>query len=267
MAKIDDILYELNALNTGFTKVASRSKSSRLASSLDKLASELEAEDEEAEEEDEENEDEEKEGSYKVKKADKVQKVASRQKPTAQQWANAFRKTAVLSREDTQGSTVSEGAKPGDGAATNAARETDNIISYDSVESQAESNPQRHYDSETADLVEDEAPNSEALVEKLKEGSLHLYTREESEALQKLASYGYHAYIEARSDELVQQKIAQLVQEKKAGLALNSIADQYIDQEIKTAAYNQSYNDLLTLKQVNPQAFYQLKQAALEGRF
>lgn len=264
MARLDDMLLELNALETGFKKTASKS-SRGTASFLNKFAEELEnedTEDEEAEDEEEMAEEEAaKEGSYKrAGRSKTTKKLATKRTP--QQWANAFRKTAVLNTEETQGSTVSVGPKPGDGAATNAARETDDIISFDSVENAAEASPEKHNDSETVDLIEDEEPNNKGLVEALKEGSLVLYTKAEDAGIKKLAEYGYQALVEDYSNHIIREKIAEATMQKQAAYNLDNLAAQNL---YKQDMYKQAAAELEYLRATDPEQFYQLKVAAQQG--
>lgn len=261
MATLDDLLYQVNAFNTGFKKTASQTSTKGLAdffNTMGKVAEETENE-EDNEKDEEENEDEKKEGSFRrttYKTASK--KVAKRQTP--QQMANYFKKIAILDNPDTQGTVISTvGEHAGDGYATEQARETDNIISFDAVEEQAESNPQKQNDSETKDLIEDEAPNSEALVKELKEGSLHLYTKEESEALQKFASLGYQAYVDIMSTKLAEEEINRRAVQKQADYNLDKLAEQRLNEQ------NQAYQKLAYLRRTDPASFYKLKAAAVQG--
>ena len=269
MATLDDLLYQVNAFNTGFKKTASYNSNKGLAdffNTMGKVAEDTES-DEEDDKEKDEDEDEKKEGSLR-RTASKTasRKVAKKQTP--QQMANYFKKVAILDNPDTQGTVISTvGEHSGDGYATEKARETDNIISFDSVEEQAESNPQRMDDSETKDLIEDEAPNSEALVKELKEGSLHLYTKEESEALQKFASIGYQAYVDMMSTKLAEEEINRRTVQKQADYNLDKIAEQRLQEHVYNQNVNEAYQKLAYLKQTDPVAYYQLKNAAAQGLF
>lgn len=267
MATLDDLLYQVNAFNNGFKKTASYNSNKGLAdffNTMGKVAEDTES-DEEDDKENDENEDEKKEGSLK-RTASKIasRKVAKKQTP--QQMANYFKKVAILDNPDTQGTVISTvGEHEGDGYATEKARETDNIISFDAVEEQAESNPQKLDDSETKDLIEGEAPNSEALVKELKEGSLRLYTKEESEALQKFASLGYQAYVDMMSTKLAEEEINRRTVQKQAEYNLDKLAEQRLQQQYQSQVAEETYQKLAYLKQTDPVAYYQLKSAAENG--
>lgn len=262
MATLDDLLYQVNAFNNGFKKTASYSSNKGLAdffNTMGKVAEDSECDNED--EKDEKEDEEKKEGS--LKRAG-YRKTARRQSP--QQMANYFKKVAILDNPDTQGTVISTvGEHSGDGYATEKARETDNIISFDAVEEQAESNPQKIDDSETKDLIEDEAPNSEALVKELKEGSLHLYTKEESEALQKFASLGYQAYVDMMSTKLAEEEINRRTVQKQADYNLDKIAEQRFQQQYQSQLAAETYQKLAYLRKTNPAAYYQLKDAAEQG--
>jgi len=275
MATLDDLLYQVNAFNTGFKKTASFNSNKGLAdffNTMGKVAEETENDEDGENEDNKDEEDEEKkEGSY-LKRASKKQtvnrqttkKVAKRYSP--QQMANYFKKVAILDNPDTQGTVISTvGEHEGDGYATEKARETDNIISFDAVEEAAEENPQKQNDSETKDLIEDEAPNSEALVQELKEGSLHLYTKEESEALQKFASLGYQAYVDIMSTKLAEEEINRRTMQKQADLNLDKIAEQRLYEQSQLRAQEEAYQKMAYLKQTDPATFYRLKVAAAQG--
>lgn len=267
MATLDDLLYQVNAFNNGFKKTASQTSTKGLAdffNTMGKVAEDTES-DEEDDKEKDENEDEKKEGSLRrtISKS-ATRKIARKQTP--QQIANYFKKVAILDNPNTQGTVISTvGEHSGDGYATEKARETDNIISFDAVKEQAESNPQKMDDSETKDLIEDEAPNSEALVKELKEGSLHLYTKEESEALQKFASLGYQAYVDMMSTKLAEEEINRRTVQKQAEYNLDKLAEQRFQQQYQSQIAEETYQKLAYLKQTDPVAYYQLKSAAEQG--
>lgn len=269
MATLDDLLYQVNAFNNGFKKTASYSSNKGLAdffNTMGKVAEDTESDEEDDKEKDEnEDEDEKKEGSWK-RAASKTASKKVAKKQTPQQMANYFKKVAILDNPDTQGTVISTvGEHSGDGYATEKARETDNIISFDAVEEQAESNPQKLDDSETKDLIEGEAPNSEALVKELKEGSLHLYTKEESEALQKFASLGYQAYVDMMSTKLAEEEINRRTLQKQAEFNLDKLAEQRLQQQYQSQVAEETYQKLAYLKQTDPVAYYQLKSAAEQG--
>lgn len=137
-----------------------------------------------------------------------INKEASMNDATIQKLAEAISqaiKTAVLDTPETQGSTVGT-PHAGDGAAVNAARATDQIISATSVETATKTNPQRHNISDTFDMIEDEVINSDDLVHKIKEGNLHFYTTEEAQILSKFASHGYNMLVNSYSEMLAEQE-------------------------------------------------------------
>lgn len=265
MAKLDSLIREMSALENTLEKNASKS-SSRLASFLDKIAEEAECEDSECDESDKEKEKEQEEENNKE---------GSMRNYTATKIARAI-KSAVLDNEQTQGSTVQVGPKSGDGAATNAAREQDQIISGDKVESEAESNPQRHNTSTSSDLIEDEPVNEKDMAEALKEGRLLLYTDKEAALLTKFASVGYNYIVDTYSDQIVQEKIAEQIMAQKAAQAPQKIASAILQREAaqKVAAQqlsNQQANDnklvqkLAAVKKNDPTLFNALRVMADRG--
>lgn len=269
MATLDDLLYQVNAFNTGFKKTAAQTSDRGLAdffSTMGKIAEDGENCNDEKEDNEKKDEEKEKEGSYRKVSSVKSTTKKVAKKYTPQQMAAYFNKTAILDNPDTQGTVISTvGEHSGDGYATNKSRETDNIISFDAVEEQAESNPQKQNDSETKDLIEDEAPNSEALVKELKEGSLHLYTKEESEALQKFASLGYQAYVDIMSTKLAEEEINRRTVQKQADYNLDKIAEQRLQEQSQLNAAQEAYQKLAYLRQTDPATFYQLQAAAANG--
>ena len=202
---------------------------------------------------------------------------------TATKIARAYKK-AVLDNENTQGSTVQVGAKDSDGAATNAARDTDQIISLESVESKAESNPEKHNTSTSSDLIEGITPNSEDMAEPLQEGkmaealktgALRVIPGNDLDMLTKFAGLGYNYLVETYSDQLVQEKIAQAVVAKKAEQAPEKIASAILNQQqyaqnVKQAQYNKAQaaqdnatvQKLAAIKKNDPQLFEALHTLA-----
>ena len=251
MTKLSSIISELSTLGTAMEKNASKS-SSRLASFLDKIAEEAEKD------ENEENCPEC--GKSKDECACDSKKEGSVNKSAAQKIANAYKK-AVLDNENTQGSTVQVGAKSHDGAATNAARDTDQIIPADRVESEAESNPEKHNSSTSSDLIENLTPNSEDMADPLQKvseaklaehfanGNLQVISAKEKELLTKFAGVGYNYLVEAYSDQMVQEKIASEIMAQKAAQAPRQIANAVLTQQAanntKTAAANDQYRQAL----------------------
>ena len=274
MTKLSSIISEMSALDAATEKNASKS-SSRLASFLDKIAEEAEKED-----------DTEKCpecGKGKEECTCGAKKEGSMNIETATKIARAYKK-AVLDNENTQGSTVQVGAKDSDGAATNAARDTDQIISLESVESKAESNPEKHNTSTSSDLIEGITPNSEDMAEPLQEGkmaealktgALRVIPGNDLDMLTKFAGLGYNYLVETYSDQLVQEKIAQAVVAKKAEQAPEKIASAILNQQqyaqnVKQAQYNkaQAVQDnatvqkLAAIKKNDPQLFEALHTLA-----
>ena len=245
MTKLSSIISEMSALDAATEKNASKS-SSRLASFLDKIAEEAEKED-----------DTEKCpecGKDKDECTCSAKKEGSMRNATAIKIARAY-KRAVLDNENTQGSTVQVGAKDSDGAATNAARDTDQIISLDSVEDEADSNPEGHYKSTSSDLIEGITPNSEDMAEPLQEGkmaalfktgALRVIPGNDLDMLTKFAGLGYNYLVETYSDQLVQEKVASAIMAKKAAQAPEKIANAVLNKQnyAKTASANQ-YNNAL----------------------
>lgn len=274
MTKLSSIISEMSALDAATEKNASKS-SSRLASFLDKIAEEAEKED-----------DTEKCpecGKGKEECTCGAKKEGSMNIETATKIARAYKK-AVLDNENTQGSTVQVGAKDNDGAATNAARDTDQIISLESVESKAESNPEKHNTSTSSDLIEGITPNSEDMAEPLQEGkmaealktgALRIIPGNDLDMLTKFAGLGYNYLVETYSDQLVQEKIAQAVLAKKAEQAPEKIASAILNQQqyaqnVKQAQYNKAQNaqdnatvqKLAAIKKNDPQLFEALHTLA-----
>jgi len=274
MTKLSSIISEMSALDAATEKNASKS-SSRLASFLDKIAEEAEKED-----------DTEKCpecGKGKEECTCGAKKEGSMNIETATKIARAYKK-AVLDNENTQGSTVQVGAKDSDGAATNAARDTDQIISLESVESKAESNPEKHNTSTSSDLIEGITPNSEDMAEPLQEGkvaealktgALRIIPGNDLDMLTKFAGLGYNYLVETYSDQLVQEKIAQAVLAKKAEQAPEKIASAILNQQqyaqnVKQAQYNKAQNaqdnatvqKLAAIKKNDPQLFEALHTLA-----
>lgn len=245
MTKLSSIISEMSALDAATEKNASKS-SSRLASFLDKIAEEAEKEDDTEKCQDC--------GKNKEDCTCGAKKEGSMNNDTAMKIARAY-KQAVLDNEQTQGSTVQVGAKANDGAATNAARDTDQIIPLDSVESRANSNPQKHNTSTSSDLIEGITPNSADMAEPLQEGkmaeafktgALKVIESNEYDMLTKFAGLGYNYLVEAYSDQLVQEKVANAIMAKKAEEAPEKIASALLNQQSceKTASANQ-YNNAL----------------------
>lgn len=244
MTKLSSIISEMSALDAATEKNASKS-SSRLASFLDKIAEEAEKEDDEKCPEC---------GKDKDECTCGANKEGSMRNATAIKIARAYKK-AVLDNENTQGSTVQVGAKASDGAATNAARDTDQIISLDSVEDEADSNPERHNTSTSSDLIEGITPNSEDMAEPLQEGkmaeafktgALRVIPGNDLDMLTKFAGLGYNYLVETYSDQLVQEKVASAIMAKKAAQAPEKIANAVLNRQSyeKTASANQ-YNNAL----------------------
>lgn len=261
MVKLASILEEVSALESSLEKVAaSKNKGSSLASFLDKIAEEAEQSSESEEKKDEEKsesceeEKENKEGSMKLSDKD-IQKIAQ-----------AVLKIAVLDTAETQGNVIT-GTNSVDGAATNAARAEDQIIPLSSVESAAESNPQRHNVSPTGDLIEGEAPNTEDMAKALKEGSLVAYTAKEAAVLEKFASIGYNHVVDVYSDQLVQEKIAEAVIAEKAKDAPQKIAKSILrkNSEKTAAATDPRVAKLAQIKRTNPELFNALQTLAKNG--
>lgn len=275
MTKLSSIISEMSALDAATEKNASKS-SSRLASFLDKIAEEAEKED-----------DTEKCpecGKGKEECTCGAKKEGSMNIETATKIARAYKK-AVLDNEQTQGSTVQVGAKDSDGAATNAARDTDQIISLDSVESKAESNPQKHNTSTSSDLIEGVTPNSEDMAEPLQEGkmaellktgALRVIPGNELEMLTKFAGLGYNYLVETYSDQLVQEKVASAIIAKKAEQAPEKIASAILNQQamqnqqvkqaqarnVQAAQDNATVQKLAAIKKNDPQLFEALHTLA-----
>lgn len=275
MVKLANILAEVNALDSLITKTASANKASKgesIASTLDKIAEGFPFEEKKEDEEDEDDEgkeekDEEtaKEGSMKDPKF--IQKIAI-------EVAKALQKMAVADTSETQGSEV--GAVQGgaqDGAATNAARKTDQIIDGASVASAADSNPNAHNKdvAGTGDLIVNAPPVPDGLqnpalggigASEQKVGSYVRYTAEEADALQKLASIGYDALVEYHSDRLVQEKVAAAVAEERAKDAPQKIAKQILAREKTAGVTNSEFQKLAAIKQNDPQLFSALQVLA-----
>jgi len=275
MTKLSSIISEMSALDAATEKNASKS-SSRLASFLDKIAEEAEKED-----------DTEKCpecGKGKEECTCSAKKEGSMNIETATKIARAYKK-AVLDNEQTQGSTVQVGAKDGDGAATNAARDTDQIISLESVEDKAESNPQKHNTSTSSDLIEGITPNSEDMAEPLQEGkmaellktgALRVIPGNELEMLTKFAGLGYNYLVETYSDQLVQEKVASAIIAKKAEQAPEKIASAILNQQamqnqqvkqaqarnVQAAQDNATVQKLAAIKKNDPQLFEALHTLA-----
>ena len=274
MTKLSSIISEMSALDAATEKNASKS-SSRLASFLDKIAEEAEKEDD--------TEKCPKCGKNKEECTCCAKKEGSMNIETATKIARAYKK-AVLDNENTQGSTVQVGAKANDGAATNAARDTDQIISLESVESKAESNPEKHNTSTSSDLIEGITPNSEDMAEPLQEGkmaealktgALRVIPGNDLDMLTKFAGLGYNYLVETYSDQLVQEKIAQAVVAKKAEQAPEKIASAILNQQqyaqnVKQAQYNKAQaaqdnatvQKLAAIKKNDPQLFEALHTLA-----
>ncbi len=245
MTKLSSIISEMSALDAATEKNASKS-SSRLASFLDKIAEEAEKEDDtevcpEC-------------GKDKDECTCSAKKEGSMRNSTAVKIARAY-KRAVLDNENTQGSTVQVGAKANDGAATNAARDTDQIISLDSVESDADDNPEKHNTSTSSDLIEGITPNSEDMAEPLQEGkmaaafktgALRVISGNDLDMLTKFAGLGYNYLVETYSDQMVQEKVASAIMAKKAAQAPEKIANAVLNRQNyeKTASAN-NYNSAL----------------------
>jgi len=263
MVKLSTILEEVSALESKIQKVASsKANGTSLASFLDKIAEEAEkgedSEDkknsEDKGEEGSENKDESgetKESSMKLSDSD-IQKIAQ-----------AVMKIAVLDNDQTQGSTVTVGEKSVDGAATNAARDTDQVISGASVESSAESNPQRHNTSTSSDLIEGEAMNEKDMAVALKEGKLVLYKRNDAEVLEKFASIGYNHVVDVYSDQIVQEKVAAAIIAEQAKDAPQKIAKAVLNKNTKTASKRDDMvAKLAHIKNTDPQLFNAIKVMA-----
>ena len=276
MTKLSSIISEMSALDAATEKNASKS-SSRLASFLDKIAEEAEKED-----------DTEKCpecGKGKDECTCSAKKEGSMNIETATKIARAYKK-AVLDNEQTQGSTVQVGAKANDGAATNAARDTDQIISLESVENAAENNPEAHYnDNDSADLIKDKAPNTkneaeplqeDKMAELLKTGALRVIPGNELEMLTKFAGLGYNYLVETYSDQLVQEKVASAIIAKKAEQAPEKIASAILNQQtmqnqqvkqaqarnVQAAQDNATVQKLAAIKKNDPQLFEALHTLA-----
>jgi hypothetical protein len=145
-------------------------------------------------------------------------------------------KRAVLENEQTQGSVTSNTDHAVDGAATNAARATDQTIPFSTVEQAAKANPQAHYTSETSDLIEDEPINSQAMVEALKQAGLVVYKQADAVLLNKFAELGYNHVVDTYSDQMVQEKLASI------------LLAQQEEELIKQASYDDLLNDPDILK-------------------
>jgi len=169
-------------------------------------------------------------------------------------------KIAVLDNEHTQGSTVQVGPKSVDGAATNAAREQDQIIDGSSVESAADSNPERHNTSTSSDLIEDEPVNEKDMAKALKEGRLILMTDKEAAVLNKFASVGYDYVVQAYSDQIVNEKIAEQQLALQAAQAPAKIASAMLNNG--DADVNAK---LAALKQNDPALFAAYRTLAKRG--
>lgn len=172
-------------------------------------------------------------------------------------------KIAVLDNEHTQGSTVQVGPKSVDGAATNAAREQDQIIDGSSVESAADSNPERHNTSTSSDLIEGEPVNEKDMAKALKEGRLILMTDKEAAVLNKFASVGYDFVVDTYSDQIVNEKIAESQLAIQAAQAPVKIASAMMN----TAANNDADVNakLAALKQNDPALFAAYRTLAKRG--
>ena len=263
MVKLASILAEVSALESSLEKVASSKNSgSSIASFLDKIAEEAacesdseeskkkEEEDKKKAEEEAKKNEEYKEGSMKLSDTD-IRKIA------------AALKVAVLDNEQTQGSLVDGGAASVDGAATNAARETDQVIPLATVESAAESNPQKHNTSTTSDLIEGETPNVADMAQALKEGKLVLYTAKEAAVLEKFASVGYNYVVDTYSDQIVQEKVAAALVAEQAKGAPQKIARAILaNKSVKTASANPTVQKLAQIKKNDPKLFDAIKTLA-----
>lgn len=273
--KLASILEEVSALESKLEKVASHESSPDLASFLDKIA-------EDAENDEDEKEDNKKGESKKDEKEKEDESEKSASKKSTQEAdmklsdnditkiAYAL-KNAVLDNEQTQGSTVSGSDGSSDGAATNAARSEDQLLPLDSVESAANSNPQRHNTSSSGDLVEDEAPNVEDMAKALKEGTIRVYTAKQAELLEKFAGIGYEHVVDTKSDEIVQEKIAQALIDEQAKDAPQKIASAMLrgrnteNQPTTKTASNETVQKLAQIKKDDPDLFSSLQVLASRG--
>lgn len=269
MIKMAQILEEVAALESTMDKVASSkgTSTSALASFLDKMAEESSMEDEESEDEKEEKEEESeesmKEGSMKPTKEDElVNKIANAV-------LGKLSKVAVLDTSETQGSTVSNTAGgSNDGAATNAARKEDQLISGASVDSAAGSNPNAHNPSINdgkGDLIVNQAPNVEGMADALQKAGHVVYTRKEAEILEKFASIGYEHVVDVYSDKIVQEKVAQAIVAEQAKDAPQKIAKAILTKQNEKTASNEQANKLAQLKKNDPECFAALQVLADRG--
>ena len=247
MVKLSELLAEVSALETGMTKAASKkpaSKIEQLASAIDKIAEEMEAkeEDEKSESEEEnkkeEEKEEEKEASMKMSNAlvDKIATAVIRK----------LEKIAVDSGPNTQGSVVNEGPKNSDGAATNAARNEDHIVSGDSVAFAAASNPEKNAPEDGDNTIE-KSPLNEVGDRPAPLGGVGAnaasvtYTAREAEVLNKLAAVGYEYLVDYHSDQIVREKIAQAIIAERAKQAPEKIAKALVaGSQEKTASTNEN---------------------------
>jgi len=173
----------------------------------------------------------------------------------------------VDSGPNTQGSVVNEGAK-NDGAATNAARATDQIVSGDAVASAANGNAEANNKGVEGrgDLIADEPVNAVGggFAEPLKTASV-TYTAQEAAVLQKLASIGYEYVVEVESDKIVREKVANALIAEQAKNAPAKIAQAILNKRNteKTAGVNNStMAKLAAIRDNDPQVFAALQLLA-----
>lgn len=182
-------------------------------------------------------------------------------------------KIAVLDTNETQGSEVSNTAGgANDGAATNAGRATDQVISGDKVQSESESNPNAHTPKDVkgkGDLIANQAPNSNGMAEPLQKAGSVSYTAKEAAILEKFASIGYEHVVDVYSDKIVQEKVASAIAAEKAKEAPTKIAQAILANErnstAKTANKSEATNAQEKLAQIqknDPTLFSALKVLA-----
>jgi len=269
MVKLADILKEVSALEESLTKTASAktSKGTSLANTLDKIAEEVS----ESEEEEKEEEDEKEEGDEEAMKEGSVKLTANAIKKIASEVVAQLSKIAVADTPETQGSVV--GAVTGggqDGAATNAARDTDQVIEGTSVENAANSNPNAHQppaNNGVGDLIVNAPPVPDGLQNPglggvgAKSASV-VYSKQDAEVLQKLAGVGYEFLVEYYSDKIVQEKVAEAITAEQAKDAPQKIAKAILKGQEKTAAQKSEAQKLAAIKKNDPELFKALQTLA-----
>ena len=281
MVKLADMLKEVAALEDAMTKSASSKKASRsssLASALDKIAESVEDDKEKKDDEkdeDKEHEDketfpfeagekeEEKENKEAMLNSKDIQKIAS-------EVVRQLSKIAVADTPETQSVALQAAPSGGvGGGATEAARKEDQLIPGTEVENKAKANPNAMNPASNdgvADLIVDAPPQSDGVQNALggigaKQASV-IYTADEAQTLQKLASVGYEYLVDYYSDKIVQEKVASAVLAERAKDAPEKIARAIIAQEKTAAAKDTTGEKLAHIKKTDPALFGALQVLA-----